>query len=76
MPEGSGIEDLSDSLYLYYRKALGIWIVRAEDRVGVGEVPAWAPPEFGPAAGCGRRVHRADRLDPGWRQRGILADLV
>lgn len=49
--EHVGIEDLSDSLYLYYRQALGIWIVRAEDRLGVDRVPSWAPPEFGLKAG-------------------------
>lgn len=46
------LEELSDSLYLYYRKALGIWIVRAEDRVSVGTAPDWAPREFGPAVGA------------------------
>ncbi|TIP86760.1 MAG: GntR family transcriptional regulator, partial [Mesorhizobium sp.] len=53
--ETVAIEELSDSLYLYYRKALGIWILRAEDRVGVGQVPGWAPPEFGlaPSAAAG-----------------------
>lgn len=38
--------DLSESLYLYYRQALNLWIVRAEDRVGQGPLPAWAPAEF------------------------------
>ncbi|MBO6716423.1 MAG: GntR family transcriptional regulator [Rhizobiaceae bacterium] len=45
-------EQLSESLYLFYRKALGFWIARAEDRVGVAEVPAWAPAQFGVAAGA------------------------
>lgn len=47
--------DLSESLYLHYRKALGFWIARAEDRIGLGTVPGWAPPGFGlpPAAACG-----------------------
>lgn len=35
-------EDLSESLYLYYREHLGLWIVGVEDRIGVGEVPDWA----------------------------------
>ena len=50
-----GIGDLSDSLYLYYREALGIWMARAEDRIGVGSVPDWASAEFGLRAGvpCG-----------------------
>jgi GntR family transcriptional regulator len=38
--------DLSESLYLYYRQRLGIWIARAEDRIGQGPVPDWAPAEF------------------------------
>lgn len=44
-------EDLSDSLYLYYRTRLGLWITQAEDRVGVSTVPDWAVPEFGKAPG-------------------------
>lgn len=38
--------DLSDSLYLFYRMQLGLWIARAEDRIGQGPLPDWAPPEF------------------------------
>jgi GntR family transcriptional regulator len=38
--------DLSESLYLYYRQRLGIWIARAEDRIGQGPLPDWTPPEF------------------------------
>lgn len=44
-------EDLSESLYLYYRQTLNLWIGRAEDRVGLGQVPDWAPAEFPHAAG-------------------------
>jgi GntR family transcriptional regulator len=44
--------DLSESLYLYYRERLGLWIARAEDRVGQGPCPDWAPPEFPHAAGA------------------------
>ncbi|MGI2033232.1 GntR family transcriptional regulator [Rhizobium panacihumi] len=44
-------EDLSESLYLYYREALGLWIVRAEDRIGLDTVPDWAPDNFGRRAG-------------------------
>ncbi|MEM6823977.1 MAG: GntR family transcriptional regulator [Pseudomonadota bacterium] len=43
--------DLSESLYLFYRKSLGFWISRAEDRVGIGPVPAWAPERFPPCPG-------------------------
>ncbi len=39
-------EDLSDSLYLFYRERLGLVIARAEDRVGQGPLPAWAPATF------------------------------
>lgn len=38
--------DLSESLYLYYRQTLGLWIARAEDSVGQGPLPDWAPAEF------------------------------
>lgn len=44
-------EDLSESLYLYYRQKLNLWIGRAEDRVGLGRVPDWAPSEFPHAPG-------------------------
>ena len=30
--------DLSESLYLHYRTRLGLWITRAEDRIGLGHV--------------------------------------
>lgn len=63
-------EDLSDSLYLYYRKALGFWIARAEDRVSVGEVPGWAPREFGlPAGAPAGFIERT-----GWAQDGASAE--
>lgn len=44
-------EDLSESLYLHYRLALGFSIVRAEDHVAVAPVPDWAPLEFRPPPG-------------------------
>lgn len=44
-------EDLSESLYLHYRLALGFSIARAEDRVAVAAVPDWAPDGFAPAPG-------------------------
>jgi GntR family transcriptional regulator len=44
--------DLIDSLYLYYKKVLGLVIARIEDRVGVSKVPDWAPEEFSMAAGA------------------------
>lgn len=44
-------EELSESLYLYYREALGLWIMRAEDQIGLDTVPDWAPEIFGRRAG-------------------------
>ena len=44
-------DQLSDSLYRYYRMALGFWITRAEDRVSLGPVPDWAPAHFSKPAG-------------------------
>ncbi len=43
--------DLSESLYLFYRQTLGLWISGAEDRVGVAKVPHWRVVDFGPAVG-------------------------
>ena len=45
-------EDLSESLYLHYRTRLGLWIARAEDEIGLGTVPDWAPPAFGKQPGA------------------------
>jgi GntR family transcriptional regulator len=46
---------ISQSLYLYYREALGLWITGFEDRVGVEKAPDWSPAAFGPGPGtlCG-----------------------
>lgn len=54
-------EDLSESLYLFYRKRLGLWITRAEDRVGVGRVPDWRIEAFPHQTGtaCGFIERRA-----------------
>jgi GntR family transcriptional regulator len=45
-------EDLSESLYLYYRTRLGLWITRAEDQVGLDVVPDFAPAQFGQPVGA------------------------
>lgn len=45
-------EDLLESLYLFYRTQLGLWIARAEDRIGVDSVPDWGVPEFKLKAGA------------------------
>ncbi|MEO1678096.1 MAG: GntR family transcriptional regulator [Pseudomonadota bacterium] len=39
-------------LYHALRTRLGLWITRAEDRVGLGHVPDWAPDDFAPATGA------------------------
>jgi GntR family transcriptional regulator len=61
-------EALSDSLYHYYQKQLGFWITRAEDRVGIGIVPDWAPDSFtkpvGTTVGYIERFSWADRDAP------------
>ncbi|MEP4198418.1 MAG: GntR family transcriptional regulator [Aliishimia sp.] len=44
-------ETMSESLYATYRKQLGLWIQRAEDRVSLGRVPNWAPQSYGPNPG-------------------------
>lgn len=45
-------EDLSDSLYHFYRRKLRLWIATAEDRVGICEVPEWSVPAFAPRIGA------------------------
>ncbi|MHC1550570.1 GntR family transcriptional regulator [Phyllobacterium sp. K27] len=45
-------EDLSESLYLYYRTRLGLWIARAEDQVYLDSVPDWAPEVFAKRPGA------------------------
>lgn len=44
-------EALSESLYLFYRTRLSLWIVRAEDQIGLDRVPDWAPEAFGQRPG-------------------------
>ncbi len=44
--------EILESLYLYYRTKLGLWITRAEDQIGIGTVPDWAPDMFGLASGA------------------------
>lgn len=39
--------DLSQSLYLHYRRHLKLWILRAEDRIGQAPLPDWTPSAFG-----------------------------
>ena len=39
-------EQVSESLYLFYKSKLGYWIVRAEDRIGVDKMPNWGVDQF------------------------------
>lgn len=54
-------QDLGEALYHFYEQNLGFWIASVDDRVGVGQVPAWAPQEFGMTAqsACGWIERRA-----------------
>lgn len=63
--------EMSESLYLYYREALGLWITRAEDRVGLGQVPDWAPRSFGPRPGT--PCVMVERIS--WGQDGARAEV-
>ncbi|KUF12478.1 GntR family transcriptional regulator [Pseudoponticoccus marisrubri] len=68
-------QDLRESLYLFYRERLNLWISGAEDRLGTGPVPDWAPPAFGPEPGritllASRVSHASDgaraEISRGW----------
>ncbi|MEM7441420.1 MAG: UTRA domain-containing protein, partial [Pseudomonadota bacterium] len=45
-------DDLSESLYHYYERKLGLLIARVEDRVGVAPLPPWTLPQIGLPAGA------------------------
>jgi GntR family transcriptional regulator len=53
-------DDLSESLYLFYRDRLGLSIDRVEDRMGLVPVPDWAPAAYRRAPGtptlCATRI--------------------
>lgn len=61
-------EDVSESLYLFYRERLGLVILSAEDRVSLAPVPDWRdprfPPEVGATAGHVTRIARDSTGDP------------
>ena len=64
------IADPSEPLCLYYRQRLGLRIQRAEDRVGLGAVPDWAPAAFAPTPGAPAPL--IERLS--WAQDGAIAE--
>jgi len=63
-------EDLSESLYLHYRRTLGLVIARVEDRIGIGTVPDWSVPSFSPKTG--QTVALVERLS--WLACGAPAE--
>lgn len=59
-------EDLSESLYLSWRRVLGVEIAEVEDRVGVAPAPPWTCGAFRPPAGAlVGHVERLGRLPDG-----------
>lgn len=62
--------DLSESLYLFYRTRLGLRIQRAEDRIGLAEVPAWGAGFPVPAGQPAPHVERKS-----WDQAGQIAEV-
>jgi GntR family transcriptional regulator len=46
-----GVEDLTDSLYYFYRNELGLVIAAVEDRIGIDTLPDWTPSAFHLPAG-------------------------
>lgn len=63
--------DLSESLYLHYRNALGLWIQRAEDRIDQGPLPDWAPAAFPHPPGA--QLPRITRIS--WAQDNARAEV-
>lgn len=61
-------EQVSESLYKFYKDKLGLMISGAEDRVSVGPVPDWAPPAFAPDLGVTVAFVERDTRDQSGRQ--------
>ncbi len=59
---------VSDSLYHYYRTRLGFWITHAEDRVSINALPDWTPNDFslpvGTIAGFIERFSWSEKSKP------------
>lgn len=62
--------DLSESLYLFYKNRLGLWIGRIEDRIGVGQVPEWGK---GLIPGARAVMGQVDRIS--WDQMNRRAEV-
>ena len=61
---------LSHSLYATYKERLGVWIMRAEDKVSIGPAPEFSPEAFGrrPGEMCGY----VERIS--WAQSGATVE--
>lgn len=62
---------ISESLYLYYRSTLGLWISTAEDRISMATVPEWSPESYGVSIGEG--CPYIERFS--YSQDGIIAEV-
>lgn len=62
--------DLSESLYLFYKDRLGLWIGRVEDRIGVGDAPDWG---HGLIPGAPSIMGQVDRIS--WDQMNNRAEV-
>ncbi len=63
--------DLSESLYLFYREALDLWITGYDDYLSAAACPEWAPKDFEiiPGSSCGF----AERLS--WARSDEIAEV-
>ncbi len=75
-PEPLRAKDLSESLYLHYRRALNLWIGAVSDRVGHGPRAGLGRAAVPSAAGRILRACGAAGLGPGWPAGGMVPDLV
>lgn len=62
------INDLSESLYLFYRQSLNLWILRIEDQVSLANMPDWAHDDFTRGSSCGY----VERIS--WAQNNVRAE--
>lgn len=53
------LDELGDSMYLFYQQRLGVWISRVEDQISAGPAPSWAMPPIGlQPGGCAAYIER------------------
>lgn len=53
------VEDLGDSMYLFYQQRLGVWIARVEDQISAAPTPPWVLQPLGLKAGqCAGYIER------------------